>query len=230
MSETLNKTQAMLEKHHRDGAHFAQRMKETADGRFDAAFWASWEQWIAPVLTGTSPTVLDLGTGPATFLHRLAARYPTVHGIGVECAPYMLQAMGELPAGSRILTEDLHDPHLDLADGSVDAALASVVLHEMHQPLKALHETCRCLRPGGRFFILDWVRAPLAQYLAGRETQVFDPTADTAELEDIFIHFIEHNRFSRDDLAYMLERTGFRVLENTALSEGRFARLIAEKR
>lgn len=229
MSETLEKTQALLEKHHRDGERFAQLMKETADGRFDADFWAAWDRWIAPVLTGATPTVLDLGTGPGTFLHRVTARHPGVRALGVECAPYMLAAMGALPAGSEILREDLHDPHLSLPDGAVDAALASVVLHEMHQPVKALRETCRALRPGGRFYVLDWVRAPLALYLEEREAEVFDPATGTDVLEDIFTHFVEHNRFTREDLAYLLEHTGFRVLENTPLKGGRFARIIAEK-
>ncbi len=229
MFERLAKTQALLEKHHRGGERFAQLMKETADGRFDADFWSAWDRWIAPVLTGQPPTVLDLGTGPATFLHRVSARHPGVRAIGVECAPYMLAAMGDLPAGSEILTEDLHDPHLSLAEGSVDAALASVVLHEMHQPVKALRETYRCLRPGGRFYVLDWVRAPLALYLEEREAEVFDAATDTDVLEDLFIHFVEHNRFTREDLAYLLEHTGFRVLESTPLKGGRFARIIAEK-
>jgi ubiquinone/menaquinone biosynthesis C-methylase UbiE len=226
--QTLQQTQEMLAKHHRDGAAFAQLMKETFADRFNDTFWAMWAQTMEPALSD-APTILDLGTGPGLFLKALAARYPKVHAVGVECAPYMLEAATDLPENCDIVTADLHDPHLPLADGSVDAAVASVVLHEMHQPVRTLQEVQRCLKPGGRFYVLDWVRAPLAQYLENSELKVFDPATPVEALEDLFIHFIEHNRFSIDDLVLLLENTGFRILEKTALKDGRQVRIIAEK-
>ena len=228
MNNKLKQTQDMLARHHRDGAAFAQMMKDTFDGRFNEAFWAMWEKNIEPALSD-EPVILDLGTGPGMLLKALAARYPKLRAIGVECADYMLAAADELPEGCEIITADLHDPHLPLEDGSVDAAVASVVLHEMHQPVRALQEVARCLKPGGRLYVLDWVRAPLKQYLEEAELDVFALDTPLEALEDLFIHFIEHNRFSADDLAFLLENTGFRVLETTLLKEGRQARIIAEK-
>jgi arsenite methyltransferase len=231
VSDRLQQTQAMLAKHHRDGEHFAELMKRTFADRFDDRFWAEWERWIVPVYS-EQPVVLDLGTGPGLFLQALVDYHPGIRAIGVECAPYMLQAAVELPQGCEILQEDLHDPRLALADGSVDAANASVVLHEMHQPLRTLQEVHRCLKPGGRFYIHDWVRAPLEVYIRAQteEAAVFNPATPTGELEDLFIHFIEHNRFSREDLIYMLNMSGFAVLHSTISKEGRFARIVAEKR
>ncbi len=227
---SIEKTRAVLAKHHRDGEWFAQLMRENYDGRFNEQFWAIWQQQIEPVLSA-SPVIVDLGSGPGLFLRDLARRYPAARLVGVECAPYMLAAMGELPSHCEVVNEDLHDPHLSLEDGSVDAAVASVVLHEMSQPLRTLQEMHRCLKPGGRLYILDWVRTPLSQYIAGEadEAAVFGDAVTVDELDDLFTHFIEHNRFSADDLAYMLERTGYRVVERSLLKEGRFARLIAER-
>ena len=224
----MQQTQDMLAKHHRDGAAFAQLMKDTFADRFNETFWAMWSELMEPALP-ESPTILDLGTGPGMFLKALATRYPGAHAVGVECAPYMLDAATELPQGCEIITADLHDPHLPLDEGSVDAAVASVVLHEMHQPVRTLQEVYRCLKSGGRFYVLDWVRAPLAQYLADSELAVFDRETPVNELEDLFIHFIEHNRFSADDLVFMLEKTGFHILKKDALKDGRQARIIAEK-
>jgi len=229
MKNKLQQTQNMLAKHHRDGEAFVQLMKETYAGRFNEDFWTLWNARIVPVLS-ESPVILDLGTGPGTFLHDVQARHPGVRAIGVECAEYMLEAaVNDLPEGCEIITADLHDPHLALADNSIDAVVASVVLHEMHQPVRTLQEMQRCLKPGGIFYVMDWVRAPLQQYLADSELAVFDRQTSVDELEDLFIHFIEHNRFSVDDLAFLLENTGFRVLEKTPLKEGRMARLVAEK-
>lgn len=231
MSDILDRTQAMLAKHHRDGEQFAQLMKDTYAGRFNDEFWAMWRSHMEPVLS-SAPVVLDLGSGPGLFLRALAQRYPGVRAIGVECAPYMLEAMGQLPPGCEVMQADLHDPHLPLATGAVDVAVASVVLHEMTQPLRALQEVWRCLKPGGRFYILDWVRAPLEVYINNEtsEPHVLDLATPTDVLEDIFTHFIEHNRFSREDVAYLLRLTGFEVLENVSLRNGRFALLIAEKK
>lgn len=230
MNDQMDQTRAMLAKHHRDGAEFAQLMKDSFAGRFNDEFWAQWGAWVEPALS-KQPVIMDLGTGPGIMLRTLKERYPVARIIGVEAAPYMLAAAREiLPGGAELLEADLHEPRLPLADDSVDAALAAVVLHEMHQPVRALQEVHRLLKPGGRLCVLDWVRAPLAQYLAaeGRE-DVFAPQCDTAALEDVFIHFIEHNRFSSDDLCYLLERTGFKVLSVTSLRNGQFARIYAEK-
>lgn len=228
MSDKLQQTQAMLAKHHRDGEAFAELMKETYVGRFNDAFWAVWAERVEPILSD-APVVLDLGTGPGLFLQDVAQRHPQIKAMGVECAEYMLDAAKGLSENCEIIEADLHDPHLPLSDASVDAVVASVVLHEMHQPVRTLQEMQRCLKPGGIFYVMDWVRAPLAQYLESSELDVFDRQTDTGELEDLFIHFIEHNRFSIDDLVFMLESTGFRVLEKTPLKDGQMARLVAEK-
>jgi ubiquinone/menaquinone biosynthesis C-methylase UbiE len=229
MSEAMKKTQEMLAKHHRDGKAFAQMMKETFESRFNDTFWAMWDAKITPHWSN-SPLVLDLGTGPGLFLRALVDRYPEVTAYGVECASYMLDAVDTLPDNAKILTADLHNPRLPLEDNSVDAAVASVVLHEMHQPIKTLFEIQRCLKPGGVFYILDWVRAPLSVYLQNSEIKPFDRATPAEALEDLFVHFIEHNRFSREDLEFMLTNTGYDILESTPLLEGRQVRLLAAKR
>ncbi len=231
MSERLQQTQAMLAKHHRDGERFAELMKQSFADRFNDDFWAEWARWVEPVYSA-KPVVLDLGAGPGLFVKALAERTAGMHAIGVECAPYMLEAAVELPDGCEMIAEDLHEPHLPLTGNSVDAAMASVVLHEMNQPLRTLQEVARCLKPGGRFYILDWVRAPLEVYIRAQteEARVFDPATPVDELEDLFVHFIEHNRFSREDLIYMLNMCGFSVIHSRLMKEGRYAHIVAEKR
>lgn len=231
MSDRRRQTEEMLAKHHRDGARFAQLMKESFASRFDDVFWNAWRQWVEPAYS-TQPVVLDLGAGPGLFIQALARRYPGIRAIGVEVAPYMLVEVGELPAGCEIIAEDLHDPQLPLDDGAVDAVMCSVVLHEMDQPLRTLQEVGRVLRRGGRFYIADWVRAPLEVYVRNQidEAKLFGKDITTAELDDFFIHFMEHNRYSREDLIYLLNHTGFAVIHSELAKEGRYARLVAEKR
>jgi SAM-dependent methyltransferase len=231
MGSRIEKTKAQLARHHRDGAHFARLMKEGFDNRFNDEFWALWRAWMEPAYSA-QPVVVDLGAGPGMFVKALAQRHPGIHAFGIECAPYMLDAAEALPAGSHMVAEDLHDPKLPFADGAVDAAMASVVLHEMDQPVRLLLEMHRCLKPGGRLLVLDWVRAPLEVYIRQQtqEARVFDPATPVDELDDLFVHFMEHNRFSREDLIYMLNKTGFAVLDTQVTREGRYAQIVAERR
>lgn len=231
MSNRIEQTKSLLAKHHRDGARMARLIKEGFEHRYNNDFWAFWTAWMEPVYSST-PVVVDLGAGPGLFVKALAERYPGLRAVGVECAPYMLDAVEALPVNASVLCEDLHDPHLPLADASVDAALASVVLHELNQPVRLLLEMHRSLKPGGRMLVQDWVRAPLDVYLRSQtdEAHVFDATTSAEELEDLFVHFIEHNRFSREDLVYLLNRTGFAVLDTHLSKEGRYARMVVERR
>jgi SAM-dependent methyltransferase len=231
MMAEIDATKDMLAKHHRDGARFAELMRETYSNRFNDAFWVIWDEQIGPTLTGNDETVLDLGTGPGLFLQDLVTRYPGTRAVGVEVASYMLEKI-DLPAGCEIIEADLQVSNLPLASSSVTAALASVVLHEMHQPVRALLEMKRVIKPGGLLFVLDWVRSPLSLYLEHEadESRVFDPDTPLSELEDIFIHFIEHNRFSADDLAYLMDRCGFDIVFRDSYNQDRFARLIGRRR
>ena len=218
----------MLEKHHGDGEEFAKLMEETYAGRFNDEFWQRWEQLIQPRLSD-GPVVVDLGTGPATFIKNLVSRYPNINAYGVECAPYMLEAVGDLPDNAHLIEADLQDPKLEFNDNSVDAIIASVVVHEMHQPIRMFKEMYRILKPGGRFYILDWIRVPLQTYLRKMECDPFDDQMTVESLEDLFVHFIEHNRFTLDDLIFMLQNTGFKILDHALKNEGQHAWLLLEK-
>lgn len=231
MTTRTRKTLAMLEKHHGDGERLARLTREGFERRYNEDFWVFWRTWMEPAYS-EAPLVVDLGAGPGLFVAALAERHPQLRAVGVECAPYMLDAVADLPDNASMVCEDLHDAHLPLADGSVDAALASVVLHELNQPVRLLLELRRCLKPGGRLLVQDWVRAPLDVYLRSQsdEARVFDGAMSADELENLFVHFIEHNRFSRGDLVYLLNHTGFAVLDTHLSKEGRYARLVAERR
>jgi len=228
MSDKIKQTHAMLAKHHRHGEEFALRMQESFAIRFNEDFWQLWASKIMPDLP-EHPVVLDLGTGPATFIKTLVQRYSNIQAFGVECAPYMLQSIGKLPEGAHIIDADLQNPQLPLNDASVDVATCSAVIHEMHQPVRMFQELSRVLKPGARFYIFDWVRAPLQAYLDREGVNPFAGDMNLQSLEDIFIHFIEHNRFTVDDLKFMLQQTGYRIIDSGFRNNGQHAWLLAEK-
>ena len=135
----------------------------------------------------------------------------------------------DLPDNAKLVESDLQNPELPFEDNSVDVAIASAVVHEMIQPVRMFKEVCRVLKPGGKFYIFDWVRAPLETYLKTSEVNPFDEEISQETLEDLFVHFIEHNRFSLDDLKFLLSSTNFAVVHSGFRSDQQHAWVLAEK-
>jgi len=219
---THDSTVAMLEKHH-GGAAFTQVMRETAAGRFDSGFWATWQQWIAPILS-QPPVMADFGCGPAMLLQLLREKYPNAQLFGVEFAPYMIEAIDKDLC--ELVVHDLHQSQITIADHSLDVATSIHVLHELQQPLNNLREIRRCLKPGGRAIIMDWIRAPLVDYLANQQPDI--NTLQDDKLADVFTHFMEHNRYTQQDMTWLLKQVGFQVLHEETLPGGRFGRWVVE--
>ncbi|AZR81677.1 hypothetical protein AYJ59_04895 [Thiomicrospira sp. S5] len=71
----------------------------------------------------------------------------------------------------------------------------------------------------------------LEDYLEHRytETQVWGDDTTVADLEDAFEHFQEHNRYHPDDIVYMLELGGFKLVDRLSYRNDRFVRLVVEK-
>ena len=67
IKQSLKQTQDMLAKHHRNGEVFAEMMKESFASRFNEKFWGMWQEHIEPSLPEQA-TIVDLGTGPGSFL------------------------------------------------------------------------------------------------------------------------------------------------------------------
>lgn len=100
-------------------------------------------------------SLVELGCGSGALLERLLPR--SGRTIGVDYSQSMLdEANQNLKAlGLSVETRLGALEHLPLADGSVDIALAYMVLHHLSDPKEALRDTYRVLRPGGKLVIVD---------------------------------------------------------------------------
>lgn len=221
----MNDTLTLLKQHHKGDTEFVELMKNSAANRFDHDFWEAWIKWIVPVLSDV-PQIADFGCGPGMLLRALHERYPQAHLIGVEYAPYMLDVLdSDL---YRIIEHDLHRADISIAANSLDAIALIYCIHELNQPITILKTAYDALKPGGRCFIMDWVRVPLTTYLASQVTQdIF--TANELELKEIFTHFNEHNRYCAEDVSGLLQKIGFTLLEQTQLKSEQFVRWLVEK-
>jgi ArsR family transcriptional regulator len=110
--------------------------------------------WAVLGLIDPALVVGDLGCGTGQLTETIA---PYVHRvIAVDGSSEMLDAARRrlIEAGNVELRQgDLES--LPIADGELDAAMLSLVLHYAAEPARALAEIARVVRPGGRFLLVD---------------------------------------------------------------------------
>ena len=93
--------------------------------------------------------VLDLGCGTGELLAKLPA---DTFMTGIDLSVAMLQQGVQKPAlGGRLVAADAHA--LPLADQSIDVVICLISFQYYLDPLRALQEVHRVLKPGGRFFL-----------------------------------------------------------------------------
>ena len=84
----------------------------------------------------------------------------------------------------------------------------SSVLHVLDEPLPVLSEIRRVLAPGGTFLLNDWIRRPLAAYLAYRREVLGEGPAETGRA---FRLFPAHNKYTADDWLWLLTAAGLAI-------------------
>jgi ubiquinone/menaquinone biosynthesis C-methylase UbiE len=119
--------------------------------------------WVLRQAAGLPPdfTLLDVGTGTAQFLIHIAA-FPelrSAHLVGTDVFEDMIRtaesAIGQAGLSGRIklLLEDVHA--MRLPAGFADLIVSRSTLHHWSDPVGALREVYRVLKPGGTALIVD---------------------------------------------------------------------------
>lgn len=121
--------------------------------------------WVPSATPDSSPTrILDVGTGTAQIPIELASRSLSVKITAVDLAAHMLQlAQRNVIAaglGSAVRLEHVDAKGLPFADASFDVVMSNSIVHHIPEPLDALCEMRRVLRPGGLLFVRDLLRPP----------------------------------------------------------------------
>jgi SAM-dependent methyltransferase len=95
--------------------------------------------------------IADIGSGPGAFAAALSARGAQVTAI--DSAPAMLAAVAARSLGCALVEADALS--LPLASGSHDAACLVQVLEYVPDPVAAVSEAARIVRPGGYVLVAD---------------------------------------------------------------------------
>ncbi len=101
--------------------------------------------------------ILDVGSGPGSITIGLAARVSPGSVIGIEPIPEIVErARASIPGGLENLTFETGDVYaLAYDDASFDIVHAHQVLQHLREPVAALREMRRVLRPGGVLAVRD---------------------------------------------------------------------------
>jgi arsenite methyltransferase len=159
---------------------------ERVAGRWDALrsgyfSEAVREAAIAKAYLRPEMVVADVGSGTGFLAAALA---PLVRRVYVlDGSPAMLAvAQVNLKEFDNLVYQQAESTALPLPDGSLDAVFANMYLHHCPDPLAAIQEMARILRPGGRLVITDmdahahaWLKEEMADVWQGFERpQVWD--------------------------------------------------------
>ena len=131
--------------------------------RFAADYDSKWSFYVEATTRETmtrlqlKPTdrVLDVGCGTGALLSEIGRVYPRAALAGIDPVIPMLEvARRRLPA-TVALAVGWAD-RLPYDDGAFDAVVSCNMFHYIRNPLTALREMQRVLRPGGALVITDW--------------------------------------------------------------------------
>ncbi len=122
--------------------------------------WRTAENSAAFVLPhlGATTRLLDVGCGPGTITADLARRVPAGAVVGLDrVATVVEDARGAFPAAAYpTLHFEVGDVYaLPFGDESFDVVFSHQVLQHLTDPVRALAEMRRVLRPGGRLAVRD---------------------------------------------------------------------------
>ena len=116
--------------------------------------------------------LLDIGTGTARLLVHLAG-LPTLDGlrlVGTDVFTDMVERARDVVRAERLegrillAVDDVHA--MGIADASVDLVISRSTIHHWSEPVRALGEIFRVLRPGGIAILHDVRRDPAPEAIA----------------------------------------------------------------
>jgi ubiquinone/menaquinone biosynthesis C-methylase UbiE len=180
-------------------AHFDRWATEYDNDRISPWFRYTQELAISFLDLRSRSKVLDVGCGTGFAVLRLASVLLYGKACGIDISSVMIrQASAKVPSTLRGNVEFLtsSSDQIPYATGTFDHVLCTNSFHHYPDPLRALREMSRVLRPGGQLVILD--NAPdLSLY-----TRAWD----------YILRIIERGHvryYSSQELGEMLHRAGF---------------------
>ena len=131
------------------------RLAEIYDRKWSRYVQVTTRKTLAHLDMADGDQVLDVGCGTGTLLASIGRIRPTAEVWGIDITGRMLGvARNRLPESVHLCVGSADC--LPVANDSFDAVVCCSMLHYLPDPLAALAEVLRVLRPGGQLVLTDW--------------------------------------------------------------------------
>ena len=173
-----------------------ERVAEKYDLRWARYNAASIHETLRRLDVRPGQRLLDIGCGTGTLLQRIHQGTRGIQSTGVDIASPMLKvAARKLGTGNLLVAADVQA--LPFPPERFDLAVSTSSFHYWPNPIGALREIRRVLRPGGRLVITDWCDDYLICRFFDRTLRLLDPA---------------HRRaYDRKECADLLTEAGYRI-------------------
>lgn len=160
-----NDTNAVLKEYGKLAPHY--------DRRWSFYIEATLRETLSRLELQPGESLLDVGCGTGVLLEALSASVPDARLSGADPSPEMLE-LTRNRLGQAVLLKQSHADSLPFPDRAFDVVVSTNAFHYFRNPLGALNEMARVLRPNGRLVITDWCDDYVTCWLCDRWLRVFD--------------------------------------------------------
>lgn len=169
-----------------------------------AVYDRRWRAYIADTLSflnnwvqlSPTATILDVACGTGEFERLLLNENPKQQVVGVDISDKMLAiARQKCQAYPNVEFHTASVTSLPFKSHSFDWVLSANAFHYFNEPLEALAEIKRVLKPNGRVVILDWSRDYLYCKICDLVLQIFDSAHHKCYTQAELHHLLATARF-----------------------------------
>ena len=149
--------------------------------------------------------VLEVGCGSGTIVKRLLKKEKNV--IGIDIGKKFLSFCNSSYGNAAFCAADAH--HIPFLDNCFDSIVCSEVIEHLNNPEKSLKEFERILRPKGELVITTPNISFRWAFIEAIWTRIRQEMLETS-----------HKCFTKNQLRFLLDSTGFRISHNTSFMLG----------
>jgi ubiquinone/menaquinone biosynthesis C-methylase UbiE len=168
---------------------------------------------LAQRISGQLPhgsAVLEVAPGPGYFCIELAKR-GSCHITGLDISHSMVKIATKKAAEADVNVEFMQGSasNMPFPAGSFDFLLCRAAFKNFAQPVEALKEMCRVLRPGGRGLIIDLKRNASPEAVNHAVDRMGLSWFNRIMTKGVFRMMLIKSAYSKEEFERMLEQTNF---------------------
>jgi len=154
-------------------------------------------------------SVLEVAPGPGYFSIELSKLGDySITGLDISHTFVEIARRGAAEAGARVQFEQGSASQIPFSDDRFDFLICRAAFKNFGEPVKALQEMRRVLKPGGRGLIID-LRKDASHEDINREVNSMGlSTVSRIMTKQIFRHFLLRTAYTKEQLQTMLDRAG----------------------